>query len=389
MNIYLGDYLLKYLTSDHYRLSPDVIESFIVSPQKSLLLYHERQNDRINTMYLYYNPNMDSDFLTHVMADPMVFVDFDKVSLLLPLDGDYIEANRHFPWSYDFLAQNKHISSAHVALIAHGRSPEDIATRPSKKGYDLFAHNVLHNARVSVWTCRKLQIQSPFTVSRYILRSKLTTIDDFEYVREMQSESQRKSFFRSISGNHNLTMDYIRLHANEDWDWHMLSSNPSFSVQEILDPKNREWPMKWKFTHLSMHPRLTIDVVLKNPTIPWHYKFVCVNKNITVHDLEKLPAEIFDSLFEHRYIFWNEYWDRELFEKYHQKYQFSESQIFLMYTIKRSWVRTSLCKKKIQEVYYDELMSFTWKPSRLADWIWDTDFLREWDSMLPDVGEKQ
>jgi hypothetical protein len=382
--MYLGDYLHKYLKSDKYRLSEGVLESFIVSPQKSLQLYFERANKLSFTKRLYYNPNIDGDFLDYIYTNPCVYVDFEKISILLPLDGSYVSLRPHMQWNYIFLAQNKFLPPKQVFRWLFGESPQQmLARRDNEKyeGYREFISAVFYNSSLNVYDLTEFVSEIKTSQCRNLLRSKLTTLQQFPILLRMMEDGHKNFFFKNISANPNLTLNYLYENISEDWDWYLLSCNPSFSVNDIFLSQKNVPGVQWKFSHLSMHPHLTIDIVLRNLSLPWDYRHLCINKNITIHDLERLPAFIFDNLFSNKYIFMNEYWDRELFEKYHAKYNFSETQIFQMFLIKRSWVRKALEKKKIQEKYYDELMAYTWQPSRVSDWIWDTDFVREWENM--------
>jgi hypothetical protein len=367
--MYLGDYLHKYLKSDNYRLSEGVIESFIVSTEKSLQLYFERANNLSFTKRLYYNPNIDGDFLDYIYTNPCVYVDFEKISILLPLDGSYICARPHMQWNYFFLAQNKFLPPKQVFRWLFGDSPQQVLAKKDTEeyeGYKDFVSAVFYNPSLNVSDLTEFVTEIKTSQCRNLLRSKLTTLQDFPILLRMMEQclGQKSFFFKNISANPNLTLDYLSENISEDWDWYLLSCNPSFSVHDILSSHKNIPGVQWKFSLLSMHPRLTIDIVLRNLSLPWDYRHLCVNKNITIHDLERLPEFIFDSLFTKKFIFWNEYWDRELFEKYHARYNFSEDQIFQMFLIKRSWVRKVMQKRKMQETYYDELMAFTWKPSR-------------------------
>jgi hypothetical protein len=238
-------------------------------------------------------------------------------------------------------------------------------------------NTIFYNKRVSWWLIKRLNLNTyPLPYSIILIKSKLTTISDFMEIIKIVCREERPFVYRYLSSNINLNLNFVLENISQDWDWGLLSCNPAFSVQDILSTPE----LQWSHAQLSMHPKLDIKTVLKNPQIEWNYFYLSRNKNITIHDLEKLPIEIFKNLFSRNYIFQNPFWDRETFLKHHKKFSFSQQQIGTMFLAKKSWMRHVERKKKQLYLYYDELMAHTFKPDRLEAWIWDTDFIKEWNS---------
>lgn len=278
--------------------------------------------------------------------------------------------------------QSKNADKIYVDDQPHcGREQNTILNMPNY--YDALVkfqkslNTIFYNKRVSWWMIKRLNLNTyPLPTSIILIKSKLTTISDFMEIIQIVSREERPFIYKYFSSNINLNMKFLLENISQDWDWGLLSCNPSFTVQEILSLPD----LQWSHVQLSMHPKLDITTVLKNPHFSWNYFYLSRNKNITIHDLEKLPTEIFHNLFSRNYIFENAYWDKESFAKHHKKFSFSQQQICAMFLSKKSWMRHVERKKKQLYVYYDELMAYTFRPDRLESWIWDTDFVKEWNS---------
>lgn len=413
--MYLGDHLLRHLSNKECIYSTLVTESSIVSPSLSLEIYKEISHPKKPP---FFSPHADGDFLDRLAAEsPDIVVDADKFSLLGTVDESYVFSNSTtgVPWNYCFLLQNKNVSPLAVCRAVIKRvEAQKMCVEKLGLGIDTGTHwvhafkqNVFFSRNASLYVLRRLgltvfdNIGLKDVTRKRFLQSHSTSLQDLnDLLADFESycavsegslffnkNQHRARFFRYISGNPNLSSEFLEKHIHEPWDWHRLSSNPSFPVSYILE--NLDTPQTpgcsgrfaWKINHLCLHPRLTMDTVLRRSHLPWDLRLLCINKNISIAELEKLPAPIFDALFETKYIFMNEFWDRETFEKYHKKYKFSDQQILYIFSIKRSWVKRVRQKQRMQNTFYDELMAFTWRPSRLERWIWDTDTLKDWEQM--------
>lgn len=105
----------------------------------------------------------------------------------------------------------------------------------------------------------------------------------------------------SISSNPNLTLNYIYDHPNESWNWNRISCNPAFTLKDIEE--NDDLP--WRPTYILNNPNVTLDYILENKDIykNLHEGMTAVGininntPNITVQDMETYP-----DIFQDRWI---------------------------------------------------------------------------------------
>ena len=93
----------------------------------------------------------------------------------------------------------------------------------------------------------------------------------------------KKEFFdfacrNGLSGNPNITIDYVHTTPNHPWNWEGLSRNPNITMDHVI--ANPGLPWDWK--GLSQNPSITMDHVLANPDHPWDWYWVSRNSNITM-----------------------------------------------------------------------------------------------------------
>jgi hypothetical protein len=370
----LGKHILNYLTESEYRYNLNVIESNILDVETSYKLFCESSFQINFKKNLFYSPNITLDFLVKFNTDNHFFLDSEKMSFLSLVTEDEINENPKFDylWNPFSLLQNQLMSPNFVI--------NKFNNQLLYKNQKYINRCIIFNKYCSLSLINNLNINLSNEEIMYLVGSESIEIHNFEYLLEKMKQNTGRienSIYKRFSKNKNLCIHYILLNLDKEWDWYLLSSNPSF---DIIDIVNHAY-MPWKSSHLSIHPKLTIQDVLKYNKINWNYNYLCVNKNITIYDLEKLPHDLFINLFNNKFIYMNEYWDVELFEKYHRLLNFSQDNLNLMFFAKKSWIRYVYLKKKIVSRYYDELMAYTWKPSRLVNWIWDTEQLKEWYSL--------
>lgn len=368
--INFGKYLLNYLYEERYRYHPNVLESSILEPETSLILYFENANKLTNRVNLFFNPNITIDFLKKYITNEYLFLDFEKISYSSLLNENDILKNPDLEWNYNNLIQNKNINPIMIINF--------IMTKYVKNKFQII-ENIYFNKSTTLFHLRKLEEKIKYknlapTKYLWLLKNGQTNLNDFEYIQNL---FQDKDIFAHLSGNKNLNLEFVIRYRFKNWDWKLLSSNPSFSILQIVYSLN----LPWNFNLVSIHPKLTIEDILKYKNLPWNYENICVNKNITIFDLEKLPNEIFKTLFDKKYIFYNEHWDSFYFEKYHKIYNFSQQNINLIFLTKKPWIKKIMFKKRQLDIYYDELMKITWHPSRLINWIWDIQQINEWNEI--------
>jgi hypothetical protein len=370
-----GKHILKYLHSNESKHSMNVIESNILDAETSYQLFCSAPAPAENfRQRLFYNPNITIDFIKAHIGDTSFLLDVEKTSFSSLITQkevmDHSELNNI--WNIYSLIQNPKMCPSFVL----SRYRESFLSKPQS----YINRCVLFNRSSSLHLFRNLKIQLSEKDILYYMSCEKIMMKDFELLiqniqnRDENFLSYEPSIYRLLSKNKNLNIQYITKHPDKPWDWYSLSENPAFSMQDVV----RSTHLPWKHSHLSINPRLTIADVLKYKEFEWNYNYLCINKNISIIDLEKLPGHIFLKLFHKKFIYMNEYWDIELFEKYNKMIGFTQQNINLMFFAKKSWIKNAYLKKKQLDVYYDELMAQTWKPSRLENWIWDTEQLKEW-----------
>lgn len=369
-----GKHILNYLTESEYKYNLNVIESNILDVETSYNLFCQSSFQLNFKKNLFYSPNINLEFLVKYCSDKNFFIDSEKMSFLSLISENEIKDNPKFNylWNPFSLIQNSLMSPIFVINNFHNQM--------QYKNKIYVNRCIIFNKYCSLTLIKNLNINLSNEEIMYLVGSETIEIHNFEYLLEKMKENSGfidKSIYKCFSKNKNLNIHYILLNLDKEWDWYLLSSNPSFDIIDIIN----HYYLPWKSSHISIHPKLTIQHVLKYNNINWNYNYLSVNKNITIYDLEKLPYDIFINLFQNKYIYMNEYWDVELFEKYHRLLNFSQNNINLMFFAKKSWIKYAYLKKKIVAKFYDELMAYTWKPSRLENWIWDIEQLKEWYSI--------
>lgn len=101
-------------------------------------------------------------------------------------------------------------------------------------------------------------------------------------------------YSKGVSGNPNLTMEYLYKHPFKKWKWEDVSSNPSFTLNDI--ETNKDIPWDWR--GVAENPNIIMEFILKHVD-----KFTANNSgylgstpNITMQDVEKYP-DLFMSKF--------------------------------------------------------------------------------------------
>lgn len=79
-----------------------------------------------------------------------------------------------------------------------------------------------------------------------------------------------------VKNAHNVTS-----HPELPWHFKALSNNKEITDFEPLLAKV-EWKNRWVWSHLSLNPRITFDQVVRYSHYPWNWKGVSMNRNIRI-----------------------------------------------------------------------------------------------------------
>ena len=102
--------------------------------------------------------------------------------------------------------------------------------------------------------------------------------------------------FEFISNNTNLseatlavTIDFALKYKNKmDWDWVFLNEKMTLEIIGL----NPDLP--WNYRYISSNPNLTINFIKKYPNKDWSWSIISCNSNITMEDIESHPEYAWD-----------------------------------------------------------------------------------------------
>jgi len=90
--------------------------------------------------------------------------------------------------------------------------------------------------------------------------------------------------FHILSHNPAVTVEFINLAPDEDWDWVALSGSPN--IVDIF----RQYPNKpWDYESLSGNTALTLDLILERKTKPWQMSLISCRIKVSMSDIRKTP----------------------------------------------------------------------------------------------------
>lgn len=91
--------------------------------------------------------------------------------------------------------------------------------------------------------------------------------------------------FNALSKRSDLTLDFIRLHLDKNWNMREMSENQVITEEFLLEhPKGLNEP--WK-KYLSWNPSISLKFMIDHPEFPWDFGWIELNPNITQEDIDK------------------------------------------------------------------------------------------------------
>lgn len=79
----------------------------------------------------------------------------------------------------------------------------------------------------------------------------------------------------AISGNPNITMDFINANSDKPWSWCAISSSPSITLDIINAYPDKPW--EWGWRGISRNPNITADFIVANLDLPWDWDGISCN----------------------------------------------------------------------------------------------------------------
>lgn len=229
---------------------------------------------------------------------------------------DDILAHPEFKWDMHYVSYNKSITIDHILKNL------DLSWSWSQLSYHIPMQTIMKYPKLPwVWgpvssnptfdvklALENVDIYIPFYYSTEAFKNKVTpeTIHLYQelfttYMELHKPENQKeaeKRFYSALSIYFKGPIEFIKSHLEYKWDIMQLLSNTNFTVNELVrlrefklidstvDPtKTEDEFYNELFTQLSYHQRLTVQDIVDNPTIKWHYAVIHQWPNkVTVED---------------------------------------------------------------------------------------------------------
>lgn len=88
-----------------------------------------------------------------------------------------------------------------------------------------------------------------------------------------------KFHWPSLSANKFVTMEDIKFYHSIPWDYKGVSKNPNLTIYYANLYHRQGKNLDWKA--ISQHPNITMEDIINHPHLKWNPKFVALNPNIT------------------------------------------------------------------------------------------------------------
>jgi hypothetical protein len=86
-----------------------------------------------------------------------------------------------------------------------------------------------------------------------------------------------------LSGNINITPEFVELHPDYEWEYMCLSFNSFFTFDYVQKNMNRDWYYYGLCSRFSN----IIDLIEKHPDFPWDWKGISLNPSLTFSFIEE------------------------------------------------------------------------------------------------------
>lgn len=167
-----------------------------------------------------------------------------------------------------------------------------------KEEYKHIQNAKFHSVRRWNWNYDGLSSNPNLTIDyiRFYLKMK----DDWDLMKSAQwdgrlNEKQTNWNWERISKNSAFTMDNIAINSDLPWEYKFVSQNPNVTIEFVLENLDEDWD----WNELSRNKGINIDNIDSHSKLPWNFKFVSANPNITLEFIRINSKKIcFDMLSE-------------------------------------------------------------------------------------------
>ena len=227
-----------------------------------------------------------------------------------------IKNNLDLPWKWSLISYNPNLTMEFVLEMADKPWKWDaISSNVGIKAEDIMRYPDLPWDWLHISSNPNINI----TLIRYHMK-KYNTNEDLDWLKissnikisfqEFQENSNLPWQYHLLSTNPSITIDFIKYAPDKDWDWEALSASPSIKLQDIID-NNLPWDYyaglsenpnininlvkerineRWQWTKLSSNTGITIQDIRDNITLPWNWDEVSYNPGLTVEFVREFKS---------------------------------------------------------------------------------------------------
>ena len=107
-----------------------------------------------------------------------------------------------------------------------------------------------------------------------------------------------------VSNHPKITWDFILRNRDKAWSLDALSANPHLTPDfEKMWAFRQDWSV-YNWSELSAHPQVTWETVEKYPNLPWDFRGLSVNKNVTAIHRKRYPEIIYGRTGGRKKTYW-------------------------------------------------------------------------------------
>ncbi|RKO82788.1 hypothetical protein BDK51DRAFT_40605 [Blyttiomyces helicus] len=172
---------------------------------------------------------------------------------------DIVKANPHIEWDFPWMAHNPHLTM-------------DFVNENLDKPWDYSRLSMNDNLKIEFTEANR---DKPWDFARLSMNLKIT-------MEIVNSNPDKPWDWRMLSSNPNITIEMVQSNPEKPWNYEGLCCNPNI-IQYLLDEK-LYWLETAKhseqchfYKYLSGNPSLTVEFVQANPDKPWDFREIARN----------------------------------------------------------------------------------------------------------------